>query len=202
MPRNAAVCLVALLASVAGCAGNGRIVEHMPGEAADMTTVSYRASYTLFQESPAGGARPVAFRNDAAPDTVFHWDSATENSAAVGGQVQQRVLNFNSEGDATLGWGDGRPRERLTPFDLHRHENIGFEWGQDGHLFAVAGLQRIPLEDGRYFWQATPETERRGADRTWHEFFEAMSDGVSLELGMPGAVLYSLVMMLGSGGWG
>lgn len=52
---------------------------------------------------------------------------------------------------------------------LAREDKVGFEKGTNGELIAVAGNEKIPLEDGRYCWHITADSEYRGTQRLWHE---------------------------------
>jgi hypothetical protein len=48
---------------------------------------------------------------------------------------------------------------------LGRWKPVGFEKGSNGELLAVAGDEKIPLEDGHYCWHITTASEDRGMQR-------------------------------------
>jgi hypothetical protein len=177
MPRRAGVCLAVLLAVNVGCVSarpDERVAVHRAGELADTTTVSYLATYVLCCESPAGAAQPADHAN-----TVFQWTSANGSKGQTASQ----------------------PAGCVQLCELAHNEAIGFRWAPNGQLYAVAGGEEFPLEDGDYFWAVTPETARHGTDRVWHEVSERVPDHMGLHLEIP-ALWLPILMELGSGGWG
>jgi hypothetical protein len=59
--------------------------------------------------------------------------------------------------------------QELYTRGLARWKRIGFEKDDHGKLFAVAGDEKIALEDGRYCWHISSDTEYRGAMRVLNE---------------------------------
>jgi hypothetical protein len=52
---------------------------------------------------------------------------------------------------------------------LDRWEDIGFKKEENAGLVAVAGKEKIALENGHYCWHITPQSEYHGAQRILHE---------------------------------
>jgi hypothetical protein len=82
---------------------------------------------------------------------------------------------------------------------LHEGECVGFGKDKEGHLCAQAGKEEIPLENGRYCWHITPETEYTAAESLAHTgktVGKAMLNGVvELPVGLallPFAILYCM----------
>ena len=48
----------------------------------------------------------------------------------------------------------------LDRASVERHDQVGFVRQPDGTLSAYAGGRKIPLDEGQYVWQVTPETQR------------------------------------------
>jgi hypothetical protein len=93
------------------------------------------------------------------------------------------------EGTIPVKWIPEQEVDELYVRGLCRFDKIGFERDADGKLFAVAGDEKIPLEDGRYCWHITPETEYRGMERILHETGENIVGLVSLPFAIVGAVI-------------
>jgi hypothetical protein len=71
---------------------------------------------------------------------------------------------------------------------LARWQSIGFQKDKDGKLVAVAGEEKIPLEDGRYCWHISPDTEYHGAARLAHEAGENVLFVVTMPVAVVGFV--------------
>ncbi len=83
---------------------------------------------------------------------------------------------------------------------LGRWEKVGFEKGSGGELLAVAGGEKIPLEEGRYCWHITPATEYQGAQRIPSETGENVVAVASMPLGLAAcAFLLPLYAVAGLG---
>ena len=67
---------------------------------------------------------------------------------------------------------------------LSRHDPVGFAKTDAGQLQAVAGEEKILLDDGRYCWHISPETEYRGFARLIHETQENVVSIVELPFGV------------------
>lgn len=65
------------------------------------------------------------------------------------------------EGPPPHTWRPDRDAVELYVRGLKAWEPLGFEKGEGG-LVAVAGSEKIKLEDGHYCWHITPDTELRG----------------------------------------
>ncbi len=66
-------------------------------------------------------------------------------------------------------WVPDREVTELYVRGLSRWDKIGFEKGENGKIVAVAGTEKIPLDDGHYCWHITSDSEYRGGDRILHE---------------------------------
>jgi hypothetical protein len=93
---------------------------------------------------------------------------------------------------------DGPPPQKWVPDHevtelyvrgLSRWDKIGFEKGDQGKVVAVAGNEKIPLEDGHYCWHITPETEYHGSDRILHETGENIMTIVELPFDVVGCAV-------------
>jgi hypothetical protein len=83
---------------------------------------------------------------------------------------------------------------------LSRHDKIGFEKGDTGQIVAVAGSEKIPLDDGHYCWHITSETEYHGSDRILHETGENVLTVVELPFEAAGAAIaLPFVVIFGAG---
>jgi hypothetical protein len=81
---------------------------------------------------------------------------------------------------------------------LAEKETVGFEKSAEGALTAVAGPDRVPLDDGRYCWRVTPETELRGAALVCHDTGNALaSAGRFAGATALGVVLFPFVVLWG-----
>jgi hypothetical protein len=67
---------------------------------------------------------------------------------------------------------------------LGRHDTVGFEKNSDGELQAVAGEEKILLDDGRYCWHISSDTEYRGFARLFHETQENVVNVLELPFGI------------------
>ncbi len=79
---------------------------------------------------------------------------------------------------------------------LTRHEQIGFE-KDDCQLFAIAGEEKILLEEGRYCWHIHPSSEYRGIKWVLHETGERTVQIVSLPFGLAAAAIVLPVTFVG-----
>src|SRR5262249_25917988 len=95
-------------------------------------------------------------------------------------------------------WIPDQEVEELYVRGLGRWVNIGFEKGDKGKLFAVAGKEKIPLEDGRYCWHINPATEYHGAERLLHETGQNIVYVVRLPFGLAAAAV-AIPVILGCG---
>lgn len=104
---------------------------------------------------------------------------------------------------------DGPPPQKWIPEHevtelyvrgLCHWDKIGFEKGEHGNLVAVAGSEKIPLEDGHYCWHITPDTEYRGGERILHEAGEDVITVVTLPFAVVGAALIlPILAVVGAG---
>ncbi len=83
---------------------------------------------------------------------------------------------------------------------LGKHDPIGFEKGSDGKIVAVAGEEKITVDDGHYCWHIHPTTEYTGFKWFVQESGERVVEVVSLPFELVGgaiALVCFLPMCLG-----
>ena len=78
---------------------------------------------------------------------------------------------------------------------LDRGDNIGFEKNDKGELFAVAGLEKIALEPGRYCWHVSQDTEYRGLHLAVHELGESVRDTVDAIIALPMGIVLVILLI-------
>ena len=79
------------------------------------------------------------------------------------------------------------PEQEVTELFLRglgRWEKVGFEKGPNGELLAVAGGEKIPLEEGRYCWHITTATEYQGVQRVLNETGENVVAVAAMPFGL------------------
>src|SRR5262249_45264106 len=95
--------------------------------------------------------------------------------------------------------GAGRPPGPGEPPLLWRGlsegEAVGFV-NEGGGLGALAGPERIPLDEGRYCWRVTPETELRGAALARHEAGKALATAARVSCGTALGLLFLPLVVL------
>jgi hypothetical protein len=146
MPRKPIVWTLVIMLLVTGCNpvnpflyGNVGIVEYKGGESPETTTTPYKATYTLYQ-----GSYRVPHREDGTSDSVPPLETMPgEHFVRADGELFVGVLSCA--------------------------DKIGFEKSADGKIVAVAGSERIPVDDKDYCWYSTSEPEFEGLQWLCHE---------------------------------
>jgi hypothetical protein len=88
---------------------------------------------------------------------------------------------------------DWRPEREATEFYVRGLEGgtpVGFRADEHG-IVAVAGQERIPLEEGRYCWHISSDTQYRGAQLVCHE----VADDVVTVIAIPFATVGFICML-------
>jgi hypothetical protein len=120
--------------------------------------------------------------------------AATETAPYKATYVLYRWRN-PPEGAAPETWTADEEVERLYLRGLRRWDKVGFERNDKGQLFAVAGEEKIPLQDGHYCWHITPETEYRGMERILHEAGENVVSIAALPFVVVGSAVAAAVLL-------
>jgi hypothetical protein len=94
---------------------------------------------------------------------------------------------------------DWRPEREATELymrGLERATPVGFEADANG-VVAVAGEERIPLEEGRYCWHISSDTQYRGGALVLHELGEDVAGVIALPFATVGFVCMLPVVAIG-----
>jgi hypothetical protein len=146
MPRTSrSALLVALVVTGLGQAGCVTNTVEMPRGHAAAASAASAAKATQKGSVAFASARCFLYRRDNARPPSLWWALRAESDRA---------------GRDTSGPRCGRPVGAGPPPVLARTlifgETFGFHRDTAGRIFAIAGEERIPLEEGRYAWELTP----------------------------------------------
>ena len=186
MPRKPIVWTLVVALLVTGCAhnpfdyGEYKIVEHRPGDSPERTLTPYQAEYGLYKVRDCPIAVP----------------EPTEN-----GEPQQKQIDppnpprlaEQPPGMEVRTGGDDSVCTRL----LYRSDEIGFTRDENGRLIAIAGSERIPVDDGFYCWQVISEPEFHGLEYVSHEACRNGALTVALALWPVGCTVMGCAIVLG-----
>ena len=156
MPRKPTVWTLVVTLLVTGCAHNPfdfykhSIAEYKPGDRPETTTAPYQGSYALYRFDPA----PLTTPAELSPRSGS--DETPKPLPPLELPPGQRFMPDCGAGELYV---------RL----LSDSDKIGFEKSDDGKLIAIAGSERIPVDDGHYCWYVTTEKERHGFEPVCHE---------------------------------
>jgi hypothetical protein len=78
---------------------------------------------------------------------------------------------------------------------LEEGEKVGFEKGDKGELFAVAGNEKILLEPGRYCWHISPGTQRGAFRQALATTGEVLGDLIVGIVALPLGIVFLILLL-------
>lgn len=92
-------------------------------------------------------------------------------------------------------WVPEQEVEEIYVRGLDRGDKVGFEKGEKGELYAVAGCEKIALEPGRYCWHITTGSEMHGFRLAVHQCCETVRECVTAIIALPMGIILLLFFL-------